>query len=619
MGKRISIIRNFLHSLLGQAVKREAVFNLERWSLDKECSPDKNIKKILNAPVNELFTALRAVLGDQEQRGLSLIVDGLDKVEHQRDECIRGVRAFIEHLQQRASKVKILLTSQPLAEIRELFNGLPCIEYDRERKDCLASLRFDNTRYKKILPQYKGSFEWIWVHDEYKNWCTSDTSRLLYIQGKPGSGKSTITKYFSNHLLERERAAKSAIIAKFFYSYREGELQRSHYSMFQSILYDILHEDEAFFYHRFQTEYRTQCRDGYLITWDYASLKTVLKSLQDHSLAKPLYLIIDALDESENNDRRDVLDLLFKLCSETKYCIMKIFIASRPLGQLELCRTQFHNFIRLQDNTKADISSFALSFLNRLSLRRRSVQVREYIVENAQGVFLWVELVGKELLACEESGYSEEDIIEFLKCLPKELETFYELMLERMTTKKSNIWNLRNLQDLRNHRDLQDGIKMFRLVLWARRPLTVNELLHALGIPDDPDTRFIPDDSFQIPILLERRIISCGGNFLVIKSYHGTRNGTVQVMHQTVREFFLDPNGLVASSEFRMCEKDAHVCISVTCLRYLMLCAANTTLAGRPPDIEFWTWEHFKGYAQYLDNMPLANYALGHLKHHIDG
>ena len=97
-----------------------------------ERSPDENIKKILNAPVNELFTALRAVLGSQEQRGLSLVVDGLDKVEHQRDECIRGVRAFIEHLQQRALKVKILLISQPLAKIRELFDGLLCIKYDRE-------------------------------------------------------------------------------------------------------------------------------------------------------------------------------------------------------------------------------------------------------------------------------------------------------------------------------------------------------------------------------------------------------------------------------------------------------------------------------------------------------
>ena len=132
MDKRILIIRNFLHSLLEQVVKREAGPNLERWSFDKECSPDKNIKQILNTPVKDLFTALRAVLGSQEQRGLSLIVDGLDKVEHKRDECIKEVRVFIEYLQQRASEVKILLTSQPLAEIRELFDGLPCIEYDRE-------------------------------------------------------------------------------------------------------------------------------------------------------------------------------------------------------------------------------------------------------------------------------------------------------------------------------------------------------------------------------------------------------------------------------------------------------------------------------------------------------
>ena len=138
MDKRVSIIRNILYSLfnslLGQAPKRRTSFYWEEWGLDKKCSPDENIKKILNAPVNELFTALHAVLGGQEQRGLSLIIDGLDKVEHQRDECISGIRTFIENLQQRASKFKILLTSQPLAEIKELFDGLPCIEYDKERK-----------------------------------------------------------------------------------------------------------------------------------------------------------------------------------------------------------------------------------------------------------------------------------------------------------------------------------------------------------------------------------------------------------------------------------------------------------------------------------------------------
>jgi ankyrin repeat domain-containing protein 50 len=132
--KKILTVRRFLHSLLEGAFKKGSTPNWERRGFNEKDSPDTNIEKILNAPANELWAALEAVLGDEEHRGLSVVVDGLDKVEHQRDELIRGVRVFVEHLQQQTSKVKILLTSRPLAEIKELFDGLPCIEHDRERK-----------------------------------------------------------------------------------------------------------------------------------------------------------------------------------------------------------------------------------------------------------------------------------------------------------------------------------------------------------------------------------------------------------------------------------------------------------------------------------------------------
>ncbi|KAF2175452.1 hypothetical protein K469DRAFT_765097 [Zopfia rhizophila CBS 207.26] len=219
-----------------------------------------------------------------------------------------------------------------------------------------------------------------------------------------------------------------------------------------------------------------------------------------------------------------------------KYCIAKVFIASRPVGQLEVRRSQFHNFIRLQDETKSDISSFARSSLDGLNLTHILTQATKYIAENAQGVFLWVKLVGEELLAYHEEGYSEEEIFEFLKRLPTELEDLYRHMFEKMGRKKS---------------DLRDGIKMLQFVLFGRRPLIVDELLHTLAIPDNPNTKYTPfDDSFQKLIPFEQRIISCGGNFLEIKTYLG--NGTVQVMHQTVREFFLNPNGGVANSKFQI-------------------------------------------------------------------
>lgn len=66
--------------------------------------------------------------------------------------------------------------------------------------------------------------------------------------------------------------------------------------MLRSILYDILDQDEALFYHRFQIEYRghrAALRErgyGDLIDRHYESLKRVLSSLRNHPRAKPLYL-----------------------------------------------------------------------------------------------------------------------------------------------------------------------------------------------------------------------------------------------------------------------------------------------------------------------------------------
>jgi len=93
----------------------------------------------------------------------------------------------------------------------------------------------------------------------------------------------------------------------------------------------------------------------------------------------------------------------------------------------------------------------------------------------------------------------------------------------------------------------------------------------------------------------------------------------VQVIHQTIHEFFLDPKGYTAESGFRVYKKDAYIYISRTYTRYLMLYAADTTLAKTLPPIKSWTSDHFILYTQYLDKRPLANYALCYLKHRIGG
>lgn len=300
-------------------------------------------------------------------------------------------------------------------------------------------------------------------------------------------------------------------MASFFYSYREGEAQRDHSNMLRSILYDVLRQNETFFFH-FQTLYRKTLPSG---VWPYDSLRKILLSFKTHPAQERLYLIVDAVDESDDDDRNAIIELLRQLCkNEQHVCVVKVFIASRPITELSHNVAGMENIIKLQDENGPDILKFAESFLETLKLSPRChAMTKGYIIQKAQGVFVWVHLVEKELLKYLRTGYSNDDIYDFLETLPTELNGFYERMLGELEKNKQ--------------RDIKVGMKMFRLVLFACRPLRVQEIHHALAIPDAIDIEYSPsEESFEDALIqgFLKRIIHCGGNFLEIQ---GTYNSLV--------------------------------------------------------------------------------------------
>jgi len=272
--------------------------------------------------------------------------------------------------------------------------------------------------------------------------------------------------------------------------------------MLRSILCSILEQDESTFFH-FQIEFRNFQRGDHS-QWPYNSLKRVLSSFADHPTAKPLYLILDAMDESEEEDRRGIIQLLCKLCSKENPCNIKAFLASRPLAELQHRIEDSHHVIRMQDMNKDDIARFADDFLKRDFKFTGKIlsDTRDYIVENAQGVFLWVALVKSELLRYAETGCRHSEILQRLKGLPRELEALYERMFKRLEN------GLR--------RDVQDGIILFRFIFFALRPLTVDELRDALAVPDDEIPCYEEFQQDKI-VAIERRIEHCGGGFLEMK------------------------------------------------------------------------------------------------------
>jgi len=373
--------------------------------------------------------------------------------------------------------------------------------------ECLRSLQdHDGTRYGKITREHGGSLEWLWQNEEYRNWAQSTTSNLLYVEGKPGSGKSTLTKYFERNLAEKVPDSKSGTVVYYFYTQRGTTQEAMHQNMLRSILHSILTQDESAFYH-FQPEFR---RFQHHTEWPYESLKSILSSLADHVSPKPLYLILDAMDESMEEDRREVVELLCKLCS-AKGFRAKAFIASRPVADLNHLFAEWRqvmHVITLQNENSSDICKFADDFLSKLGLPYLILrEAGNYIKANAEGVFVWVQLVKSELFRLRSTGLSAMQLSDHLKRLPRELGEFYKIMLDRLEAEGRDD-------------EIHDGITLFQFVLYSSRPLTVAELQHVLAFraSERDSSATPPHDKFRRHLSndTEARITHCGGNFLDI-------------------------------------------------------------------------------------------------------
>ena len=315
-------------------------------------------------------------------------------------------------------------------------------------------------------------------------------------------------KYFQRSLSEREPHNRQAV-ASFYYSYREGEKQTNHSNMLRSVLYDVLEQKQEFFYH-FQPYYREVSKGVEHPEWCYESLQAILLSVaKNHPLSERLYLIVDAMDESDDSERANVIKLLRELCAARGACIVKVFVASRPIAGLSGHPTKDQRMIRLQDVNYSDILKFTASFLGSpaLDLPPSIADLAvKYITENAQGVFIWVDLVKKEILQYAADGYTKNQIFHFLKSLPTELEGIYKRILMRLEGGKG--------------RNVEDGQKMLQFVLFSYRPLGLDELGQALAIRDNTDSELLSDELFEGDLIygIEKRIISCAGNFLEIKA-----------------------------------------------------------------------------------------------------
>ncbi|KAK7179601.1 small s protein [Paraphaeosphaeria sporulosa] len=318
-------------------------------------------------------------------------------------------------------------------------------------QDILSWLDFRQIhwRYDAVDDAYQDTYNWIFESangtqewDDLGSHLRQDVKDPYFIDGKAGSGKSTLMKYIVDNRKTREALKEWAgqdplLILPFFFWNIGTTLQKSHIGLLRALLYTVLSKHPELVPAVFPKLFHNWKGSDAEIAPDYTELKRAFELMIQKSTYLKLAIMIDGIDEFEG-DHRDMSLFLRSLGSPR----VKLIISSRPLNScleaLEGCPT-----LRLQDLTRRDMAAFVQGELatHHLMIRLlrqfpdRAPLLAVEVVEKAAGVFLWVRLVVRLLIEGLEDGDDLDELEARLSSLPPDLRELYRRMLEKMSTK----------------------------------------------------------------------------------------------------------------------------------------------------------------------------------------
>lgn len=317
-------------------------------------------------------------------------------------------------------------------------------------------------RQEEVAQAYHTTFEWIFEEPRkettplpwtnFVEWLRHGDG-IYWVNGKAGSGKSTLMKYIYNdnrtsQILSQWSGSIPILVATFFFWNSGTREQRSQIGLLRSLLFQILHHRPTLIHQIFPEEHAmlrdqlpSAVRDYPRHAWSLRRLQDAVRRLVEmEDLQLKICLFIDGLDEFEGNDdqndRQYLIELFRSLASSPS---IKICLSSRPLLIFEESFRESPG-LRLQDLTSGDIRRFVTDRLSNNSRMRQiadnePLQRHDFekeICKKAQGVFLWVKLVVRSLLDGVSNSDRMADLRARLEVLPADLEELYHHMLAKI-------------------------------------------------------------------------------------------------------------------------------------------------------------------------------------------
>jgi hypothetical protein len=293
--------------------------------------------------------------------------------------------------------------------------------------------------YQWMFSLQGGRDSWKGCHG-FVEWLRTGTG-IFWINGKPGSGKSTPMDFIYQNLqpnglgfahLEEWAAPRPVRLLNFwFFRPATSVLLKSLQGFWRSLCFQILDNDRTLV-DNIQQDARDsvpealksclQVPGSHSQSWTDAELKSWFTYLITHS-EYHYCLLIDGLDEVTGN-RQALLDTVQEIAQNSEK--IKICCSSRPEAPFAQVLRKYPS-LRLQDFNFDDIEEYCRMRLD----GTRAVVYADTIASRAEGVFLWAYLVTEDLRTAVNQGDTEEDLILRLGECPGGMNELFTFLLER--------------------------------------------------------------------------------------------------------------------------------------------------------------------------------------------
>ena len=367
----------------------------------------------------------------------------------------------------------------------------PIVFEDRDCPSIQALFVTDPTDDMQMIANKKDKLlestdSWMLNDTTYLKWLNNDRSRVLWLHGSPGKGKTMLAialiEELSKRIQQIGNSPRQALV--YFFCDNQDDRRRTASLILRGIIYQILcqHPDLAVYLHN---EYKKQGEQLFSSRNSLQTLWRILHTIIKNSGLQDVYIVIDALDECDVDSMETLIVLLepyidfqeddLGQCDQKDMgCSIKWLLTSRSEVRIKQPLTG-SLAISLEENA-SHVNEVVLKFIDVKVKQLTRVKhydemlrklVEEKLREKAEGTFLWVALACREL---SKPSVLSVNIEEVLLQLPSGIPPLYTRIMDQVLTssdERSTLYIKRILQSM----------------VVAVRPLTLPELAVVAGLP----------------------------------------------------------------------------------------------------------------------------------------